>query len=97
MYFCYMSPYSTQYSCCFVIKDVDVELRIVCEQFIQNISESLISPLSAFLAKVNKWNLLGKPCTRPQQLGAAQEMSHNAPFLTRKSTNDNKLELLFYS
>ncbi|KAJ7330668.1 Golgi transport complex subunit 3 [Desmophyllum pertusum] len=33
-------------------KDVDVELRIVCEQFIQNISESLISPLSAFLAKV---------------------------------------------
>ncbi|KAL9965707.1 hypothetical protein ACROYT_G029547 [Oculina patagonica] len=33
-------------------KDVDVELRIVCEQFIQNVSESLISPLSAFLTKV---------------------------------------------
>ena len=34
-------------------KDVDIELRIVCEQFIQNVSESLISPLSAFLTKVN--------------------------------------------
>lgn len=33
-------------------KDVDVELRIVCEQFIQSVSESLIAPLSAFLAKV---------------------------------------------
>ncbi|KAK2566497.1 Conserved oligomeric Golgi complex subunit 3 [Acropora cervicornis] len=32
-------------------KDVDVELRIVCEQFIQSVSESLIAPLSAFLAK----------------------------------------------
>ena len=37
---------------CYQLKDVDVELRIVCEQFIQNVSESLISPLSAFLAKV---------------------------------------------
>lgn len=43
---------------CFFIKDVDVELRIVCEQFIQNVSESLISPLSAFLTKVNKHLLL---------------------------------------
>ncbi|CAH3023669.1 unnamed protein product [Porites evermanni] len=33
-------------------KEVDVELRVVCEQFIQNVSESLIAPLSAFLAKV---------------------------------------------
>lgn len=33
---------------------MDVELRVVCEQFIQNVSESLIAPLSAFLAKVNK-------------------------------------------
>ena len=36
-----------------VHKDVDVELRIVCEQFIQSVSESLIAPLSAFLAKVS--------------------------------------------
>lgn len=33
-------------------KEVDVELRVVCEQFIQNVSESFIAPLSAFLAKV---------------------------------------------
>ena len=38
----------------FPFKEVDVELRVVCEQFIQNVSESLIAPLSAFLAKVNK-------------------------------------------
>lgn len=37
----------------FPFKEVDVELRVVCEQFIQNVSESLIAPLSAFLAKVN--------------------------------------------
>ena len=37
----------------FSFKEVDVELRVVCEQFIQNVSESFIAPLSAFLAKVN--------------------------------------------
>ena len=42
------------YIFCSLIKDVDVELRVVCEQFIQNVSESLIVPLSAFLTKVNK-------------------------------------------
>ena len=42
---------------CYQLKDVDVELRIVCEQFIQNVSESLISPLSAFLTKVS-WILM---------------------------------------
>ena len=38
--------------CLTFIQDVDVELRIVCEQFIQSVSESLIAPLSAFLTKV---------------------------------------------
>lgn len=42
------------FTCIFSFKEVDVELRVVCEQFIQNVSESLIAPLSAFLAKVNK-------------------------------------------
>jgi len=37
---------------CLSIQDVDIELRIVCEQFIQSVSESLIAPLSAFLTKV---------------------------------------------
>ncbi|XP_032237953.2 conserved oligomeric Golgi complex subunit 3 [Nematostella vectensis] len=34
-------------------KEVDRELRVVCEQFIQQVSESFISPLSAFIGKVN--------------------------------------------
>ena len=36
-----------------IFQDVDSELRDVCEQFIQTVSESFISPLAAFLAKVS--------------------------------------------
>ncbi|EDO40929.1 predicted protein [Nematostella vectensis] len=35
-------------------KEVDRELRVVCEQFIQQVSESFISPLSAFIESVRK-------------------------------------------
>ncbi|XP_020896480.1 conserved oligomeric Golgi complex subunit 3 [Exaiptasia diaphana] len=34
-------------------KEVDIELRIVCEKFIQHVSDSLISPMSALLSKVD--------------------------------------------
>ncbi|XP_031565571.1 conserved oligomeric Golgi complex subunit 3-like [Actinia tenebrosa] len=34
-------------------KEVDIELRVVCEKFIQHVCESLISPLSGLLSKIN--------------------------------------------
>ncbi|KAK3715776.1 hypothetical protein QZH41_006678 [Actinostola sp. cb2023] len=34
-------------------KEIDIELRVVCEKFIQHVSDSLISPMSALLSKVN--------------------------------------------
>lgn len=50
----FLLSYIFLFICVLSFKEVDVELRVVCEQFIQNVSESLIAPLSAFLAKVNK-------------------------------------------
>ena len=47
--FCLSNAYRSLFS-----KEVDNELKIVCEQFIANISDSLITQVKDFLSKVNQ-------------------------------------------
>lgn len=40
------------------LQEVDIELRVVCEKFIQYVCDSLISPLSGLLSKVTIYTVM---------------------------------------